>query len=113
MCNALVHSCEQLVQDLIFECNVMCLCLHFDTVTQLKSFRHNTLADIMCDRWLEIFMAMVADKCTPMTRLHRNFVFLQHIFKDQWLTFRLASHSRFVAGFIQVLSALYSILLLL
>ena len=58
----------------------MCLFLHFDIVTQLKSFRHDTLADIMCDRWLEIFMAMVADKCTPMIlRLHCNFVFLQRI----------------------------------
>ncbi len=52
----------------------------------------------MTNGW--IFMAMVADKCTPMIRLHRDFVFLQHIFKDQWLAFDLASHSRFVGGFI-------------
>ena len=65
MCIALTHSCKQLIQDLMFGCNVMCLCLRFDIVTQLKSFHRDTLADIMCDGWLEVFMAMVADKCVP------------------------------------------------
>ena len=63
-CIALVHSCKQLIQDLMFGCSVMCLCLHFDIVTQLKSFHLNALEN-MCDGWLEVFMAMVADKCFP------------------------------------------------
>ena len=72
--NVLVHSYEQLT----FACDVVCLCLHFDTVTQMRSFRHDTLAD-MRRRRMEVFMAVVAEKCMPMTRLHCNFVFLQHV----------------------------------
>ena len=53
----------------------MCLCLHFDTVTQLKSFLDDTLADIIGDRWLEVFMGMVANKCMSMICLHCIFVF--------------------------------------